>query len=889
MKPPRHRGDKSGDFEKPNTPSKPNRQRELEEELASHLKMSQQDLQDRGESPQQAAQSARREFGNVALVEHVTRDQWRGRWLDEFLQDLRFAVRTLRKNFAFATIAVLTLVLGIGANTAIFSIVNGVLLRQLPFPEPSRLLGTTTYYPKGAFVLMRDQSQTMEVIANSNAEFNLTGMGLPVRLIGTSVSANWFQVLGSQAAIGRTFQDGEDKPGNDNVVVLSHSLWERRFGSDPNIVGRSVILEGESRQVVGVMPADFRYPSPKVELWVPLRLDPRKTREYWGDSYMPISARLRPHATLEQARAELITLRPQILAAFAWPIPADSWVKSQLVPLQESIVGDVRPTLLILLSAVGLLLLIACANVANLLLARSAARQKEIALRSALGASRWRIARQFVSESVLISVVGGALGLLVAGYGLSILKATLPADMPRLADVTVDWRVFIFTAVLSIVTGILFGLAPALGATRLDPNKALKAGGDRGVAYGNNRMSQILVIAEIAISVVLVIGAGLLVKSLWNLSHSNPGFRPEAVMTARITPNQAFCQMTGRCQTFYDDLLQRVRRLPEVKNVAAVNGLPLSTSGENFPSDVEGLVVPAGGQAPVIFERVITPDYLRVMQIPLLQGRGFIDSDSAENAPRVALITRSAAERFWPGQDAIGRHFKPHWMNDWWTVVGVVGDVRELSMTRNLPDWIDGEVYTPYGPHAIQGSGPEAPPAALTLVVLTSGAQTQLAGELQEIVSGLQGDVPVTQVEWLHEWVQEAVSGPRSTASLFAIFATLAVALGAIGIYGVISYSVSQRTREVGIRMALGARRTEVLRLVVGQGTRLALIGVAAGLAGALALSRLMTSLLYGVRATDPVTYLAVAALLMIVAVIASYLPARRAMQVDPIIALRYE
>ncbi|MBV9886356.1 MAG: ABC transporter permease [Acidobacteria bacterium] len=875
--------------DEPDKSSKSSKHRELEEELASHLQMSQQDRQDRGESPQQAAQSARREFGNVALVEHVTRDQWRGRWFEEFLQDLRFAIRTLRKNPGFATIAVLTLVLGIGANTAIFSIVNGVLLRQLPFRDPARLVGTTTYYPKGAFVLMRDQSQTMDVIANSNAEFNLTGTDLPVRLTGTSVSANWFQVLGSQAAIGRTFQNCEDQPGNDNVVVLSHSLWERRFGSDPNIIGRSIVLEGESRRVVGVMPADFRYPSPKTELWVPLRLDPRKTREYWGDSYMPITARLRPGATLEQARTEMATLRPNILAAFAWPIPADSWLKSQLVPLQESIVGDVRPTLLVLLSAVGLLLLIACANVANLLLARSAARQREIALRTALGASRWRIARQFVSESLLIAVVGGALGLLAAGYGLSILKATLPADMPRLADVTVDSRVFAFTAVLSILTGILFGLAPALGATRLDPNKALKTGGDRGVAYGSTRMSQTLVIAEVAISVVLVIGAGLLVKSLWNLSHSNPGFQPEAVMTARITPNQVFCQAAGRCQTFYSDLLDRVRSLPGVKNVAAVNGLPLSALGENFPSDVEGVVRPAGADVPIIFERVITSDYLRVMQIPLLQGRNFVDSDSSQNAQRVALITKSAAERFWPGQDPIGKHFKAHWMNEWWTVVGVVGDVRELNMTRNLPEWIDGEVYTPYGPHAIQGAGPEAAPAAMTLVVLTSGDQAQLAGELEKIVSGLQGDVPVTQVELLHQWVQEAVSGPRSTASLFAIFATLALALGAIGIYGVISYSVSQRTREVGIRMALGARRTEVLRLVVGQGTRLALIGVAAGLAGALALTRLMASLLYGVRTTDPLTYSAVAVLLMIVAVAASYLPARRAMQVDPIIALRYE
>jgi predicted permease len=867
------------------------RNEQLEEEIRSHLEMAMRERADRGESPENAEHSARREFGNVALVQGVTRDQWGWVWVGEFLQDLRYAARMTRRNAGLTLVAVLTLVLGIGANTAIFSLVDGVLLRPLPFPHPNRLVAMRYYYPKGAFVVMRDQSRTMDIIANTDdsSEFNLTGSNLPVRLTGTSVSANWFSVLGTQAAMGRTFQEGEDQPGKDAFVILSHSLWERRFGSDSNIIGRSLILEGVSRQVVGVMPAGFRFPSPKTELWVPLDLDPRKTGEYWGSSQMPITARLRPGATLEQARAEVTQLRPKILAAFAWRMPDDSWVKSTVYSLQEIIVGDVRTTLLILLGAVGLLLLIACANVANLLLARATTRQREIALRAALGASRWRIVRQLVSESVLIAVLGGALGLAAAWSGLSILKATLPADLPRLADISVDLRVLLFTASLSVLTGILFGLVPAAGASRIDLTKSLKTGGDRGGAPGNNRLSQTLVMGEVAVAVVLVIGAGLLVKSLWNLSNANPGFRPEYILTARINPNQSFCEAAGRCQTFYNDLLSRVRALPEVKDAAAVNGLPLGGESEMIPSDIEGYAVPAGAHVPMLMERVITPEYLRVMRIPLLQGRALTEADAAQSAQRVGLISKSTAERFWPGKNPVGEHFKPRWLGQWWTVVGVVGDVREATMTRNLEDWIDGEIYTPYGPHAIAGSGPEAAPAELTLVIRTSEEQAQLGGQLQTIVSSLNGDVPVSHVETLSGWVREAIAGRRSTASLFSIFAALALVLGAVGVYGVISYSVAQRTREIGIRMALGARRQEVLLLVVGHGARLAVIGVAIGLVGALLLTRLMASLLYGVAAADPLTYAGVAVLLVIVAVAASYIPARRAMRVDPVVALRYE
>jgi predicted permease len=866
------------------------RKEEFVAEIESHLEMAKRDRVGRGESAKQAEHSARKEFGNVALVEQVTRDQWGWIWLEEFWQDLRYGARMVRRNPGFATIAVLTLVLGIGANTAIFSLVNGVLLRPLPFREPERLAAFTIYYPKGVFAILREHSRTMEVIANTDLnEFNLTGRDLPVRLEGTSVSANWFSVLGVQAAMGRTFQDGEDQPGKEDVVILSHALWEQRFGSDQNIIGHSIVLEGVNREVVGVMPADFAFPSPQARLWVPLDMDPRNAGDFYGASYMPLVARLRPGVSLEQARAEQKQLRLQALAEYPWRMPDNTWVNGSVAPMQEVLVGDVRERLLLLLGAVGLLLLIACTNVANLWMARATTRRKEIALRTALGAGRARIARQLVTESVLISVLGGAVGLVAARYGLTVLKTMLPADMPRLTEVTVDMRVLIFAALLSIVTGIVFGLVPAGGTAKFDLTKALKTGGERGGIAGRHRLSGFLVAGEVGVSVILVIAAGLLVKSLWNLSNADTGFRTGHILTARVTPNQSFCAEAGRCQTFYKDLLTRVAAVGGVQNAAVVNGLPLSGNWDTLPVNIEARPVAPGAHVPMFMERVCSPEYLQILGIPLLQGRGLTEADGAASAQRVALISKSTAERYWPGNPAIGEHFRPSWMNEWWTVVGVVGDVREYSMTKNLAEWVDGEFYTAYGPHAIRGTGPEAPPAEVTLVIRTTDGSTEVGSELQGIASSLNGDVPVSQVEMMSGWIEVAVAGTQSTAMLFAIFALLAVALGAVGIYGVISYSVAQRTREIGIRMALGARRDEVLILVMGQGARLALMGVAFGLIGAVLLTRLMASLLYGVGAMDPMTYAGVGVLLMLVALAASYVPARRAMRVDPMVALRYE
>jgi putative ABC transport system permease protein len=866
------------------------RKKELHEEIASHLQMSARDREARGESPEQAGAAARRELGNESVVQDVTHDQWAWTWVEDLLQDLRYAARTLRKNPGFTVIAVVTLALGIGANTAIFSLVNGVLLRPLPYAQPGRLVGTTQYYPKGPLVVMRQQSRTMELVGVSdNKEFNLTGSGDPVRLIGNSVSADFFSMLGAQPTLGRTFRDGEDEPGKDQSVVLSHELWEHRFQADPNIVGRWIALEGMERQIVGVMPADFRFPSPKTELWVPLHLDPRNTGDYWGDSYMALIGRLRPGATLEQARAELKTMRPVVLAAYAWQMPANSFMDSSIVSLEEAIVGDARGKLLILLGAVSLLLLIACANVANLLLARATTREREVAVRVALGASRWRILRQLITESVLLSVLGAALGLGVAVYGLSVMKIILPADTPRLEDVALDGHVLLFTALLAILTGVIFGLVPALGASKVDMTATLKSGGQRSASGGNHRASKMLVVGEVAVSMILVIAAGLLVKSLWILSGTSPGFSSERVVTARITPNEMFCQVPGRCLAFYDELLQRTRALPGVKDVAAVNGLPLGGGAEILPGVIEAHPTPDGAKVPMFWEKIVTPDYLRIMNIPVLRGRAFSEGDAAPEAQAVVIVSKTTAEHFWPGKDAVGEHFRPKWEQQWRTVVGVVGDVREFNITQNSADWIDGVIYTPYGPHAIRGSGAEAPPAEMTLVIETAGDQVQIAGELKNTVASLNSDVPVSQISPLKDWVEQAMAEPRSISSLFAVFAALALLLGAVGIYGVVSYSVAQRTREIGIRMALGARRQEVLLLVVGQGAKLAVAGVAIGIAGGLILTRLMSGLLYGVQATDPETYAAVAMLLMFVALVACFIPARRAMRVDPMVALRYE
>jgi len=863
---------------------------DLSEEIGEHLRERTNELIEGGMSPAEAAAAAKRDFGNVSLIEERGRETWHWMSLEDFIADLRYGARALRRNPGFTLIAVLTLALGIGANSAIFSLVNAVLLRPLPFAQPGQLVSLSehNWYPQGGLVAMQATLKTMDVAAyRPGVEFNLTGQDQAERLTGTCVSANFFSLLGVQPELGRVFQPGEDQPGKNSKVILTHTLWERKFHGDPSIIGRQVTLSDVSREVVGVMPADFRPASSKAELWVPLNLDPTAD-SYWRAEWLPVIGRLREGASILEAKAEVELMQHRLMTMFPWKMPTNTWEPAKAIPLQQQVVGDVRPRLLILLGAIGLVLLIACTNVANLLLARAATRQREMAVRATLGAGRWRICRQLLTESLLLGVAGAAAGLALAYFAISWLKTSLPIDdIPRLATVSIDIRVVLFTAAIGVVTGFLFGLAPAMQFSKADLTESLKTGSKNAVAQTQGLRSG-LAVSEIAFAVVLVTAAGLMVKSLWQLVHVDPGFRSESILSARVTPNEAFCEDFRRCQSFYTTLLDRVRSIPGNRGAALVNALPLNGRIAFIAARFEGYPEDPGDQPePLLFDSVISPDYLSVMQIPLLQGRAFVDADMAPDAEPVALITASTARKYWPGQDAVSKHVRAAWQKQWRRVVGVVADVHQDSLSRTLPVWINGAIYEPYSAHAELIT--RRPAVEMSLVVRGTSDAQNFAGALRQAVADLNHEVPVTEVQTLRAVLSNSVSAPRSTMSLFAIFAGLALALGAIGVYGVISYSVAQRTSEIGVRMALGAQQRDINLLILRQGARIALLGVGIGIAGALALTRLMSKLLYGVTASDPATFASVALLLVIVALAACHIPARRAVRLDPLVALRYE
>jgi len=807
--------------------------------------------------------------------------------MTSLLQDLRYALRQLRKSPGFTAVAVLTLALGIGGNTAVFSLVDGILLLPLPYSKPDQLISVTGSYPAGAVVAMREQLHTMDVGAYAEGhDFNLTGLGEPVRLTGTLVSAELLSILGVRPELGRTFYPGEDSAGQDNYVILSHALWEQRFGSDPSIIGRSVQLEGVSRQVAGVMPATFRFPSAKTQIWIPLHNDPRNAVVYWAGDFMPVIGRLRPGSTIDKARAETRMFQSHVGALFPWPMPASWNADVNVVHLQNGMVADVSARLLMLLGAVLLILLIACANVANLTLSRAATREKEIAIRSALGAVRQRIARQLLTESVLLASLGGLLGLIFATIGLRLLEGALPADTPRLAEVHMDWRVLAFTSGLTILTGFIFGLAPALQSSRAVLADSLNSAG-RGTSISlSQRLRSLLAVVEVAFAMLLVIAAGLLIRSFWTLSHVNPGFRFEQVVTARVTPNESFCGDPARCLTFYRSVLDQAKASPGVSGAALVNTLPLGGRVSKRSLEIEGFVASADQVLPLFWLDVVTPEYFRVMGIPLLSGRWFAAADESGNAP-VAVMTASSAQRFWPGRNAVGQHIRFARDNEWRTVVGVIADVRAYDLQRNIPDWIKGTVYVPYNPKATLEAG--GVPAEMTIAVRTTLDEAQTAAMLRRVVTGLNQEVPVSEVKTMSTVISEAVSTPASTMSLFVTFAGLALALAIIGVYGVLSFLVSKRTREIGIRMALGAQRRDVLWLVMKEGAKFSLTGITLGLAAAFAVTRLLSSELYGISPMDPFTYAGVAIVMAVVTLLASYVPTRRAMRVDPLIALRCE
>jgi putative ABC transport system permease protein len=862
------------------------REKELDEEVRSHLEMAAQERVERGEALEEAKHATRREFGNVRLVKEVTRDMRGSRWMEDLIEDARYGLRRMRKSPGFTAIAVLTLALGIGANTAIFSLVNGILLVPLPYPKPEQLVSVTGFYPKGALVAMREQVRTMQVAGYAEGhEFNLSGVGEPIRLTGALVSAELFSILGARPELGRTFYPGEDTAGQDRYVILSHSLWQQRFAADVAIVGRSIILEGVSREVVGVMPASFRFPSTKTQVWIPLHNDPQD-HGYWADDFMPVIGRLRPGSSLPEAHAEIRLFQSRIGAMFPWPMPAEWNANVSALPLQNGMVADVRTRFLMLLGAVAMVLLIACANVANLMLSRAATREREIAVRAAMGASRLRIVRQLLTESVLLASAGSLIGLFIATEGLTLLRATLPADTPRLADVQMDWRVLAFTGGLAVLTGLIFGLAPALHISRAALTESLKSTGRGAGLSVSQRLRGGLAVAEIAFAVLLVIGAGLLIRSFWALSHVNPGFQAEHILTARVTPDESFCRDAARCVSFYRSLLDRIQGLPGVSAAALVNTLPLGGRVTKRALDLEDFVARMPGTALLFWMDVVTPDYFQVMDIPLVSGRGFTAADTSGNPP-VAVVTAATARRYWPQQNPVGKHIRLTRDKDWYTVVGVVGDVRAYNLQRNEPDWIDGTVYVPDNPKATQEDG--YLPAQMTIAVRTKMDESEMGGMLRQAVAGLNQEAPVSEVKTMRTVVSESVSTPRSTTLLFATFAGVALTLGTIGIYGVLSFLVSNRTREIGIRIAMGAQRRSVQWLVIKEGAKFAFTGIALGLAGALALTQLLSSELYGVSSRDPITFLGVTFLVAAVALLACYVPARRAMRVDPVVALRHE
>jgi putative ABC transport system permease protein len=791
----------------------------------------------------------------------------------------------LAKHPGFTLIAIITLAMGIGANTAIFSVVNALMLRPLPYPNPERLVWVDEVsktrpnnFVFGAhFLEWREQCQTLEgIAAYSNSELTLTGAGEPERVFCGEASENFFPLLGARAfARGRDFTAAEDKPGAERVVILSHELWWRRYNGDPEVLGKTIALDDDSYTIIGVLPADFRY-FRSFDLWTPLRLDPQAERGGERSRMLEVVARLKPETTRELALAEMETIRERYEASHPNSLSFAN-AQTRLVFLQEKLLGDTRRALLALSGAVGLILLIACANVANLLLARAAGRASELAIRSALGAGRFRLIRQMMTESLLLAGAGGAGGLLLAYWGVQLLGSLNSTesigDLSQLAVISIDRWTLGFTLIISLLTGLLSGLAPALQLSRPDLNAALKDGA-RGVASHGRRLRGALMVSEVALALILLVGAGLLIRSFVKLLNLDQGYRAENVLTARLTMPDRY-EEAQRLQ-FYERVLERIAATPGVTAVGATSLLPLTPRNLVVWLRVEGRAPQDREREAPVFIGSVSPDYFRVMGIGLRAGRFFNDGDR-RGAPSVALLTESLARKLFPGEDPIGKRIGAPTSNaEWTTVVGVVADVRHKGVDRAL----EPTVYLSYR---------QSPPMRMALAVRGAVEPSRLAPALRSAVLSVDPTMPVHDVMSMDARRANSVAARRFNLLLLGALAGLALALAGVGIYGVISYVVAQRTREVGIRLALGAQPADVLRLLIRHGMALVLLGVALGLIGAFALTRVMTGLLFGVAANDPLTFAGAALLLSSIALLACYLPARKATRVDPLVALRHE
>ncbi|MBV9927383.1 MAG: ABC transporter permease [Acidobacteria bacterium] len=866
---------------------------DIDEELRLHVEMEAEENVARGMSPAEARRAARLSFGHFDSMRDAAYTVRGGGLMETFLQDVRYGARVLAKHKGFTAVAVLTLALGIGANTAIFSAVNDLLLRPLPYTDADRVVMLWEVTPEGRhmnttsranFREWRAQGGSFEsVAAFSDQRLALTGGGEPEEVSVQLATPELFKVLGVEPSLGRVLAE-DDARADSAGVVISHAFWKRRFGGDPGVIGKGLTLNGEPYTVVGVMPQGFQWhirqrsgTGKPAEVWMVLQMpQPGAGGANERGRFLSVVARLKRGVSFEQADAELKTIHRRLEQDSTY----NKNYTAEVIPLREQLVGNVRPALWVLLGAVGLVLLIACANVANLLLSRVAAREREIALRTALGARRSRVIRQLLTESLLLSLLGSALGLLVAWWGIGALVRISPRDLVSLQNVGINTTVLLWTLGVTLLTSVLFGIAPALEATRVNLSDALKDGGKGGDAQGSRsrRLRGALVVGEVALALMLLAGAGLLVKSFVQLRQINTGFETENVLTMVLPVPTTRYKEDPEFVAFFRQALERVRALPGVRSAGIVNYLPLYGGlGSATGFDVGGQPAAPPGMGPSTNVRVADSEYFKAMGIPLRRGRTFTDAENSE--PRhVILVSESFARRFFPGADPIGKRIKVYMSEDpaWAEIIGIVGDVRYDNLTA------EAEPFA-YYPH------PELVYSTMTMVIRTAGDPAEMAPAARREVAAIDADQPVSDVRTMTQVMAETVSRARFNTLLLAVFASLATLLSAIGIFGVMSYSVQLRTREIGLRMALGAQPGRVMMLVLRQGLLLTLFGIGAGLAGALVLTRLMSSLLYGVTASDPLTFAAIVVVLGAVSLIACYIPARRATRVDPLIALKYE
>lgn len=813
--------------------------------------------------------------------------------METLIKDARYGIRSLLKRPGFAAIAIITLALGIGANTAIFSVVNAVLLRPLPFADPDRLVmiwedGSFAGFPRNSpaaanYVDVKNQNQVFEDVAAMDMRtFNITGDGEPEKVDAFGVTANFFPMLGVKPALGRFFSEEEDKPGANKVLMLNHGIWQQRYGGDKNIIGRELLLNGEKHTVVGVMPSGFQFLNSKVGMWVPIAFTAEGLASR-GRHYLNVVARMKPGVSVAQADAEVRAIHQRI--AQDHPDEAGRLV-GYVMPLRDQLSGDLRRPLLMLLVAVGFVLLIACANIANLLLSRAASRRREMAVRAALGASRIRIARQLLIESLLLATVGSALGLLLATWSFTFLQRLIPDGLATSTKLGLDLPVLGFTVLVTLLTAVIFGLAPAFQASRIDLNEALKQGGGRsGLNAGGNRLRSAMVVAEVALALVLLVGAGLLIQTFLNLRNQYSGLRPENVLTVKTVLSRSKYPQRAQRTAFYNDVLQRVKSLPGVVAAGYSTTVPLAIKGGTNGFSIEGRSVEqaiAGGLSYDANHRQISADYFKTMGIPIKEGRAFNDGDN-ERSIYAAMVNETMAREYWPGENAIGKRIKLGDPGDpevpWMMIVGIAGDVRQMAVDEPVKP----EMYFPYQQSIASFYSPQ------DLAIRTSVEPLGLVATVSNAIHQVDPEQPISNIRTMDQILGEETSSRELGMTLLSIFAGLALLLATLGIYGVLAYFVVQHTQEIGVRMALGAQRKNILGLVLKKGMALTFLGVGIGLAMAFALTRLMASLLYGVGTTDPLTYAMIAGLLTAVAFLACYLPARRATKVDPMVALTYE